>query len=93
MRRASRIGRHTNATSGLFPVALPILVFEFCRTLRRGGQPAGTAHRNPVIFVDSPTAHAHLIILPVNTAMRPRELMLAEYFEEPLEEFSCHDCY
>jgi len=65
---------------------------EFCLPLRGRPHAARTTHRNPVIFVYGPTAQAHLIIVPTNTAMRPREMMTTQHLEESLKDVGCHDC-
>jgi hypothetical protein len=53
-------------------------------------QPTGAAHSCPVIFVDSSTNKAYLIIVAMNPAMRPGEPVGAQSFEEPLEEWRRH---
>jgi hypothetical protein len=71
-------------------VALEMLALEFSLDLLCRCPPARATHRAPVILVDSPTTHADLIILTVNTAMGPGELVTAKYFQESLKEFRCH---
>jgi hypothetical protein len=73
-------------------VDVPMLAFEFCLPLYWGSSPACATHRAPVILVDGPTTHADLIVLPVNTAMGPGELMTTKYLQDSLNECIRHDC-
>ena len=58
--------------------------------IHRYCQPTDAAHGCPVIFVDSSTNKAYLIVVAMNPAMRPGEPVGAQSFEEPLEEWSRH---
>jgi hypothetical protein len=59
--------------------------------MRRGCEPASTAHGVAVIFIGRSTMQANLIVLPMNSGMRPGEAMRTKHLKKAGYEWCCHN--